>query len=107
MTFRLENNREAPIRITPTLAVAAAGRLGNRVEPCLRSQHNRKVQIDTGFDQGRGDDTTGIAVVEIVADSGKNLPSMCRAHQCREMACAGQMADCAIKFARVLTMHSA
>ncbi len=83
------NTKTSP-RLKPSLAVAAAGRLGDLVEPGLGAIDHREVHIDPGLDQRRADDDAAPRRprVEPLADLLKALAAVPRAHQRREVVTA-------------------
>jgi hypothetical protein len=90
---RREDQHLALVRSVLELAVATTGRLGDLVQSGGGPQHERKIHVDTGLNEARGDDPTRAVVLKIVPDLRKHPPTMDAVHAGREMPRSRQMPD--------------
>ena len=70
----LEDGDDAGCAVAPPLAVAASGGLGDLVQPRLGPPDARKVQIDSGLDEGCRDQAARFFVVQPRTHIGEDAP---------------------------------
>ena len=87
--------------IEPSLAVAAAGRLGKGIEPGHGPVDERKIKVHAGLDERRGDKSDRGARVEASPHRRQNMRAVPRAHQGRQVAGALRLRDEPVELARV------
>ena len=79
--FGARNTTTRP-RLGPTLSIAPARSLRNRIETGDCPEDDGKVEVDARLDELRGHDPNRtFRLVEGSADFRENRASMCRAHQ--------------------------
>lgn len=71
--------------IQPALAVAAAGRLNDRVEAGERSEYDGEIDIDPGLNDLRADDTKRLLCGQVLLDASDDPRPVLSAHERREM----------------------
>ena len=76
-----------------SVAVAAAGGLGEGVEAAFGAIDNGEADIDTGFDELGGDEDNGLSALAKPLCPGKHEHDMPGTHACREMNCGGALAE--------------
>ncbi len=82
---RLENRDDALVRIAHALAVAAASRLRDLVQPCFGAEDTREIHVDAGFDKRRGDQPARKAAPQPRANIFQDLAAVRRIVPCGEM----------------------
>jgi hypothetical protein len=60
---RTEDRDDAVIDRSAALAIAAASSLGNLIEACLGTPDAGEIEIDAGFNEAGGDQTTGPSIL--------------------------------------------